>query len=99
MSYISINTLEVPKGQGSLLEERFRARKHEVDNEPGYLGFQLLRPVEGTDRYFVVTTWEDRASFDAWVAKRYERKAHAQPVETTPVSTDHALLQFEVVDL
>lgn len=56
MSYITINTLEIPKGAEDVLEERFRARKHEVDGEPGYQGFQLLRPVDGTERYFVITT-------------------------------------------
>lgn len=99
MSYITINTLEIPKGAEAVLEGRFRERKHEVDNEPGFLGFQLLRPVEGTERYFVITTWETKAHFDAWMVKRAERKAHAPEGKPAPVTTDHKMMEFEVVAL
>lgn len=99
MSYITINTLEIPKGAEEVLEGRFRDRKHEVDNEPGFQGFQLLRPVEGTERYFVITTWETKEHFDAWMVKRAERKAHAPADKPAPVTTDHKMMEFEVVDL
>ena len=48
------------------LEKRFSNRAHTVDGTPGFLGFQLLRPVAGEERYFVVTQWEDEESFAAW---------------------------------
>lgn len=56
MSVVKINAIEVPQGAGPELEQRFAARKHSVDSEPGFEGFQLLRPVAGENRYFVVTT-------------------------------------------
>ena len=56
MSVVKINAIEVPEGSGPELEARFAARKHSVDGEPGFEGFQLLRPVAGENRYFVVTT-------------------------------------------
>src|SRR5699024_4480031 len=57
MSVVKINAIHVPEGAGPELEARFAARKHAVDSAPGFEGFQLLRPVAGEDRYFVVTTW------------------------------------------
>ena len=44
MSVVKINAIEVPEGAGAELEARFAARKHAVDGEPGFEGFQLLRP-------------------------------------------------------
>ena len=47
MTVVKINAIEVPPGSGPELEKRFSNRAHAVDNQPGFLGFQLLRPVKG----------------------------------------------------
>jgi heme-degrading monooxygenase HmoA len=66
MSVVKINAIHVPQGHGAELEKRFAARKHAVDGSKGFEGFQLLRPVKGDDRYFVVTTWDSEESFQEW---------------------------------
>ena len=63
MSVVKINAIEVPEGSGQELEARFAARRHSVDGEPGFEGFQLLRPVAGENRYYVVTTWATPVSY------------------------------------
>jgi len=99
MSVVKINAIHVPEGAGAHLEERFAARAGAVENSPGFLGFQLLRPVAGEDRYFVVTHWKDQESFDAW-REGDGKAAHAtKPGEEPkkPVATGADLLEFEVV--
>jgi heme-degrading monooxygenase HmoA len=66
MSYVAINVLSVPADMGAHLEERFAARAGMVENSKGFEGFQLLRPVEGTDKYFVFTRWASKEDFQAW---------------------------------
>ncbi len=95
MSVVKINAIEVPEGAGPELEKRFAARLGAVDDQPGFLGFELLRPVKGEDRYFVVTQWEDEESFTAW-REGDAIKAHAGE-RANPVSTGADLLEFEVV--
>ncbi|WP_173921870.1 antibiotic biosynthesis monooxygenase [Agromyces sp. Marseille-P2726] len=97
MSVVKINALTVPPGAGPELEARFAARKHAVDSAPGFEGFQLLRPVAGDDRYFVVTTWATEADSQAWRGGRAE-VAHARE-SRTPVASGAELLEFEVVEL
>ena len=97
MSVVKINAIEVPEGSGSELEARFAARRHAVDGEPGFDGFQLLRPVAGENRYFVVTTWATQEDFEAW-RDGGARAAHAGG-DRRPVATGASLLEFEVVDL
>ena len=97
MSVVKINAITVPEGAGPELEARFAARKHAVDSEPGFEGFQLLRPVAGDSRYFVVTTWASQEAFEAWRDGR-SHEAHAGGGKA-PVSTGADLLEFEVVDL
>lgn len=100
MSVVKINALHVPDGAGPELEARFAARKHAVDNEPGFEGFQLLRPTAGESRYFVVTQWDSEESFAAWRDGRAEQ-AHAGPdgERRPPVATGADLLEFETVEL
>ena len=97
MSVVKINAIHIPEGAGPELEQRFAHRAHAVENSPGFLGFQLLRPIKGDDRYFVVTTWEDEESFARWRDNRADA-AHSGP-GTRPVANGAELLEFEVVEL
>jgi heme-degrading monooxygenase HmoA len=94
MPVVKINAISVPGGAGPELERRFAARAHAVDSSPGFVSFQLLRPVKGEDRYFVVTTWETEAHFEAWRSAR----THRGDQEPKPVATGADLLEFEVVE-
>ena len=99
MSVVKINAISVPPQAHEELERRFAARAHTVDGSPGFLGFQLLRPVQGEDRYFVVTHWADEESFAAW-RDGDARAAHAgegSGEARRPVSSGAELLEFEVV--
>lgn len=110
MSVVKINAISIPEGAGAELEARFAARKHAVDSSPGFEGFQLLRPVQGEDRYFVVTQWESEQHFEAWRDSRESAHAHGAgkgdgangnsgEQRPKPVATGADLLEFEVVDL
>ncbi|MGN0100812.1 MAG: antibiotic biosynthesis monooxygenase family protein [Dietzia sp.] len=95
MAVVKINALNVPPQAGTELERRFSERAHTVENSPGFLGFQLLRPTGGETRYFVVTTWEDEESFAAW-RDGDARAAHAGQ-HGKPVAAGADLLEFDVV--
>ncbi|WP_066909880.1 mycobilin-forming heme oxygenase MhuD [Millisia brevis] len=95
MAVVKINAIDVPEGAGPELEKRFAARAHSVDNSPGFLGFQLLRPIKGDTRYFVVTQWESDEAFQAW-AQGPAVAAHSGE-RAKPVATGASLLEFEVV--
>ena len=95
MPVVKINAISVPEAAHEELEKRFANRAHTVDASPGFLGFQLLRPVRGEDRYFVVTTWEDEQSFAAW-RDGPASEAHAGQ-RAKPVASGADLLEFEVV--
>ncbi|WKD58053.1 Heme-degrading monooxygenase HmoB [Corynebacterium capitovis DSM 44611] len=94
MSIVKINAISVPEGAGEELEKRFAARRHAIDEQQGFEGFELLRPVRGETRYFVVTRWADQESYDAWWSGE-GRAAHGGG--GAPVATAAELLEFEVV--
>ncbi|MCI2424013.1 antibiotic biosynthesis monooxygenase [Saccharopolyspora sp. K220] len=95
MAVVKINAIEVPEGAGPELEKRFAARHGSVDSAPGFLGFELLRPVKGENRYFVYTKWESEEAFQAW-ASGPAKEAHAGEAKN-PVATGASLLEFELI--
>ena len=101
MSVVKINAISVPEGAGPELEARFAARAHAVEGMPGFEEFQLLRPVEGEDRYFVYTRWDSEESFQAWVNSQAFSHGHAkaESADGKPVASGASLLAFEVVQL
>jgi heme-degrading monooxygenase HmoA len=92
MAVVKINALDVPEGAGGELEKRFGARAGMMASVPGFLGFELLRPVAGETRYFVYTRWESEEAFQAWQAQPRGEHGGARQ----PVSSSSGLLEFEV---
>ena len=61
-------------------EERFRTRAGQIDQHPGFVSMQVLRPADATSPYVVLTTWQDKAAFEAWVRQGIFRLAHQHPL-------------------
>ena len=78
MSVVKINAIHVPDGMGPQLEQRFAGRAKMVEQFDGFEDFQLLRPVEGEQRYFVYTRWASEEHFQAWLESREFSQGHAQ---------------------
>ncbi len=100
MAVVKINAIEVAPERGAELEERFARRASEVEKMPGFLGFELLRPVSGETRYFVYTRWESEDDYRAWRDSQAFTRGHAQATRDrgeTPVARGSSLLEFEVV--
>ena len=94
MTYVNITALTFPEGADAEIERRFAARARAVDTAEGFLGFELLRPVVGESRYFVVTRWDSREHCEAWIADR-PTGWHAADQRR---GMDVEQLGFEVVD-
>ena len=101
MSKIVINAITVPKDSGDELARRFAARAGAVDGQPGFEGFELLRPTDD-DRttWLVVTRWKDEESFQAWFSSQDFQRGHATPEGAPkPVAMTSEVWNYEVVDL
>ncbi|MFF4405820.1 antibiotic biosynthesis monooxygenase family protein [Streptomyces sp. NPDC001262] len=100
MSIVKINALTVPAEQREVLEQRFASRAGVVENSDGFEWFELLRPLEGTDKYLVYTRWRSEEDFKAWMEGPM-RSAHQGGGEGAPqqrpAAADSTLWSFEVV--
>lgn len=98
MTTIVINAITVPEGSGDELARRFAARAGAVDDQEGFEGFELLRPVDGRTQWLVVTRWRDQAAFDAWFQSQAfaQGHAHAGAEGARPVSVANEVWTYEV---
>jgi heme-degrading monooxygenase HmoA len=99
MSFVANNAITVPDGGADELVKRFAARAGAVDDQDGFEEFQLLRPADGKNTFFVYTRWRDKAAFDAWTSSMAFGQGHARPegpAGTKPVAMTSELLAFEV---
>lgn len=100
MSVVKINAIEVIDERKEEFEQRFLDRAGEVEMAPGFEGFELLRPVEGDDRYFVYTRWESEDAFKNWVKSDAFRRGHTEARRNSNsgvVAHGSKLLGFEVI--
>lgn len=100
MSIVKMSVVEVPVDARDELERRFSERAGTVANAPGFEGFQLLRPIDGENRYYVVTWWSTEQAFEDWMMTRREVKARrvADGTAKPHISTDNVVLSFELVE-
>jgi heme-degrading monooxygenase HmoA len=98
-SVVKINALTVPDEMRETLEKRFAARAGAVENSDGFEWFELLRPVEGTDRYLVYTRWRSEADFRNWMSGPMQaaHKGGEGDERPKPAAADSTLWSFEVV--
>ncbi|MGW8376356.1 antibiotic biosynthesis monooxygenase [Streptomyces sp. ODS28] len=100
MSIVKINALTVPEEQRETLEKRFASRAGAVENSDGFEWFELLRPLEGSDKYLVYTRWRSEEDYQAWMSGTMQA-AHQGGGDggerPKPAATASELWSFEVV--
>ena len=72
------NRIYVTPEYAEAFEQRFRERAMLVDQMPGFVSNQVLRPVNEGDPYVVFTFWNSRQDFLNWVRSDAFVKGHAQ---------------------
>lgn len=108
MSVVKINVLTVPAEMREVLEKRFASRAGMVESADGFEWFELLRPVEGTERYLVYTRWRSEEDFQTWQQGEAFQRGHAQAAASAqgqghghghgPAAAGSELWSFEVAE-
>lgn len=97
MSIVKINALTVPAELRETLEQRFAARAGMVEGSDGFEWFELLRPLDGTDRYLVYTRWRSEADFEKWMAGSMRAGHGGGGGGQRPAASDSEAWTFEVI--
>ena len=72
------NRIYVAPEYAEQFEEAFRKRAGLVDGMPGFISNQVLRPVTPEDPYIILTLWNARKDFEAWIRSDAFMQGHAK---------------------
>lgn len=76
--FVFISYLTVPEADHEGLERHFRERSRLVDDFPGFLYLQLLRPQSGAATHAFLTAWDSRESFRRYMNSEEHAHSHAR---------------------
>lgn len=97
--FVVCNRIPVNMEHKDAFEETFLARAGLVDGMDGFVSFQLLRPAGDDLPYVVMTLWESREHYEAWINSEEFKQGHARS-GTLPQDTflGHPTLElFEMI--
>ena len=76
--FVFISHLTVPEADREAVERHFRERSRLVDEFPGFLYLQLLRPQAGDATHTFLTAWESREAFRRYMGSREHAISHSR---------------------
>ena len=98
--FIAMNRFKVTLGKEGDFEEVWRKRESRLSEVPGFKSFHLLRGPQLDDHTLFAshTTWQDKATFDAWTHSDAFKQVHAQAGQTKGLYLGHPNFEgFEVI--
>lgn len=76
--FVFISHLTVPEADRTELERHFRERAGLVDDFPGFLYLQLLKPQAGEATHTFLTAWESREAFRRYMSSDEHAFSHSR---------------------
>ena len=76
--FVFVSHLTVPETDHAELERHFRERSRLVDDFPGFLYLQLLKPQAGGSTHTFLTAWESREAFRRYMRSREHALSHSR---------------------
>ena len=77
-AYVAISEIAVDEEGAPALEEAFRDRIGLVDGWPGFLGLEVLRHRRRAGTYLMVSRWESKECFQAYMRSEEHDRSHAR---------------------
>ena len=108
--FVSINNIPVAEGREADFEALWRTRDRSVEQMPGFVSLDILRPgltvvmkpgeppVKTDNTYQIMTRWESKDAFDAWLGSDSFRKAHSRETDKTIFGGPGQVRLHETVD-
>ena len=64
--FIALSRFTIANGMADAVRAAFRQRPHLVDDAPGYLGMEVMSPLDNGAEVWLLTRWRDEQSYLGW---------------------------------
>lgn len=102
---VAINYITCAEAYRARFEQLFKTRAGAIDQMPGFLGMEVLKPHDNGD-YLIVSRWRDETAFHGWLQSAafvtgHQRgfadlQAYSAAGETPPLRSDFKLYRILV---
>jgi len=75
--FVALSRFTVLNDMAGAVREAFVARPHLVDEAQGFLGMQVMNPVENPAEFWLVTRWRDEQCYRAWHRSHSYHASHS----------------------
>ena len=74
--FIALSRFTLRNDMAREVRQAFVARPHLVDRAQGFLGMQVMSPVENEAEFWLVTRWTDEQSYRTWHSSHDYHDSH-----------------------
>jgi heme-degrading monooxygenase HmoA len=93
---VALSRFTIANGMAEEVRSAFQQRPHLVDDASGFLGMEVMSPVDNTAEIWLVTHWRDEQSYRAWHRGHDYHESHKgipKGLKLVPKSTEIRLFQ------
>jgi len=97
MYYVVANRVFVKQQYIQEFEQRFRNRASQINQQPGFVLMEVLKPQSEKTPYVVLTHWASEQAFQNWVGSEDFKLAHQNPRGKDAFCDGGGIEQYEVI--
>jgi heme-degrading monooxygenase HmoA len=75
--FVALSRFTIRNDMSAEVRQAFRTRPHLVDEAQGFIGLQVMSPVENPAEIWLVTRWTDEQSYRIWHKSHSYHESHA----------------------
>lgn len=97
-TFLALSKFKVRNGLEAEVREAFLRRPHLVDGAEGFVRMDVVSPSHDAAEFWLLTYWQDEASFQRWHHSHLYRESHAgipHGLKLVPEATE--LLTFRYI--
>jgi heme-degrading monooxygenase HmoA len=93
---VALSRFTIANGMAPQVREAFRQRPHLVDSASGFLGMEVMSPLDKPAEIWLVTRWVDEPSYRSWHHSHAYHDSHKgipKGLKLVPGSTEITLFE------
>jgi len=75
--FLAVSRFAVANAMEEQVRDAFRLRPHLVDSARGFVRMEVANPTDNDKEFWLLTWWQDEASYQAWHHSHAYRDSHA----------------------
>ena len=75
--FVALSRFTIRNGMAAEVRQAFASRPHLVDSAVGFMGMQVMSPVEDSAEIWLITRWIDEQSYRVWHKSHAYHESHS----------------------